>query len=419
MDDHQAARPGLLREAAGGAPAQSRASGIAQRAAGWTMKVIGVSGLWGAVWSVRILGWSSGPSTHSALGNLGFALIFFFFFAVGYSMFGAGRNLDVSGRRHLAPILNSSEQLPDGSFVLYLRSFKDDDRRERVESPVRAGREGLLMYLRLSGLTQEEQLVAAFRPAGPVVSLGRPGERLPELGALRIYRSDDTWRETVLDLLHRARLVVIALGSGRSLEWELLQAVRVVAPERLLLLILMPADEYEGQRKVVRKSFELEAQRLRSTGCKWYPPFLPEYPHKLGEPAGWIIRFNRAWTANCLALAGLDRWDIERPGASPLERHFQDSISRALSPVFRDLAHDDGLEIRRRVPSRIIPGPIPLALIAGTFAAAVGGVYMGVDFAISVTAGIIICGVVGILISGLSSGKDATKFRIPSKHLSG
>jgi hypothetical protein len=386
--------------------AQSRAAGLAERAAGWTMKVIGMSGLWGAVWAIWILGWSTGPSTHSKLGNLEWFALILFFFAAGYWIFGAGRDLDVSGRRHLAPILNSPRQLPDRSFVLYLRSFKDDELRERVERPLSVDREGLVTYLRLSRLTQEEQLVSAFRSAGRVVSLGRPGERLPRLGALRIYSSDDTWQEMVLDLLRRARLVVIALGAGRGLEWELLQAVRVVAPERLLLLVLMPRDEYERQRKVIRQSFDLEARRLRATGCEWSPPVLPRYPRKLGESVGWIIQFNRTWAVNYLALSGLDDWEIERPGASSLGSGFQDSISRALRPVFRGLAEEDGLEIRSRVPSRTFLGPVSLALLLGTLAAVLGGAYFGVEFAIGITAGIIICGVVGILISGLSSGKD-------------
>jgi hypothetical protein len=48
-----------------------------------------------------------------------------------------------------------------------------------------------LQNLLLSGLTQEEQLVEALKPAGPVVAVGRPGERLPPVGARRIYLVDD------------------------------------------------------------------------------------------------------------------------------------------------------------------------------------------------------------------------------------
>jgi hypothetical protein len=42
----------------------------------------------------------------------------------------------------------------------------------------------------------------------------------PELGAARLYVSHDEWRETVENLIVRARLVLIRTGSTPNLWWE-------------------------------------------------------------------------------------------------------------------------------------------------------------------------------------------------------
>ncbi|HEX8866185.1 MAG TPA: hypothetical protein VF821_11065, partial [Lentzea sp.] len=99
---------------------------------------------------------------------------------------------------------------------------------------------GLLRLFFLSSRTEEEQIALALRPAGRLVAVGRPGEPLPEVGALRLYLRDDEWQAAVLDLMGRARLVVLAVGRGDGLLWELSRAVEVVAPHRLVLLVGRP-----------------------------------------------------------------------------------------------------------------------------------------------------------------------------------
>jgi hypothetical protein len=105
--------------------------------------------------------------------------------------------------------------------VLYLRSFDDDQMAARLKG----------------GLTEEEHLGRVLGEIGPFVAVGRPGEPLPEVGASRMYLEDSAWQSTVEGLLRTARLVVIRTGRSAGLSWELDRSVRLLTPERLLIVV--------------------------------------------------------------------------------------------------------------------------------------------------------------------------------------
>ena len=75
------------------------------------------------------------------------------------------------------------------------------------------------------------------------MAIGRPGEKLPQLGFGRLYVSDEKWQETVLQFMRSAQLVVIMGGSSRNYAWEVGKALELVEPHRLLFLIPSDADE--------------------------------------------------------------------------------------------------------------------------------------------------------------------------------
>ena len=83
--------------------------------------------------------------------------------------------------------------------VLYLRSFADDGVAAAAveEAPFSKAK------------SDEEIIVTAFSQAGPVITLGRPGEDLPQLGASRLYVNPASWRETVSDLMATATLTLL------------------------------------------------------------------------------------------------------------------------------------------------------------------------------------------------------------------
>jgi len=90
---------------------------------------------------------------------------------IGPLLFGVVGALGLGIARRMHARLNLANQAADTRApVVYLRSFHFDKRLAR--RPLAIGRV-------VSIYTEEEQLVQAAREVGPIVALGRPGERLP------------------------------------------------------------------------------------------------------------------------------------------------------------------------------------------------------------------------------------------------
>jgi hypothetical protein len=378
--------------------AQSRATGVFWCGLGWAVKVLGLTVGWAAIFVVEAK-WPGGDKhAYQPLMDLVISVLVL----IGYGISRVGGKQELRGRRHLAPVLASPRQLPDRSFVLYLRSFTDDSSRAETEVLMWPGPMGVILNLTASRQTQEEQLAAALSAAGPVVALGRPGDRLPGLGACRMYVPDDGWRETIVDLLRRARLVVMVLGPGRNLEWELVQAVRIVPPERLALFVFMPSASYPGIRKVISRAFAREARQLRrQTGEDWSPPALPEYPRGVNRlDAGWMIAFDQAWVSSSSVLPGSNVY-VEYP-LPTLVGAFRVSVSRAMQRVFRRLSLLDGKEIPDRSSAqkwRYLPAA--LFPFVGSGAALVIWGYAGIGASLIFLSGFILFGVAIVVITEL------------------
>ncbi len=150
---------------------------------------------------------------------------------IGPLMWGAVGGLCLVVARRLRARLDLAEQADDERApVVYLRSFDVDRRLSR--RPLAIGRV-------LASRTEEEQLVVALRESGPVVALGRPGERLPRLGAQRVYVEDADWRQQILSWFARAALVVIHVPAKptQGLTWEVEHVLGNVALDRLVFLV--------------------------------------------------------------------------------------------------------------------------------------------------------------------------------------
>ncbi len=116
--------------------------------------------------------------------------------------------------------------------VLYLRGFDDDRTAAVVDDLPGALSSGLLTIH-----SREEQLVGALGAFGPVVAVGQPGEPVPRLGASRFYLPGDDWQAGVLELMEKAQLIVLRLGEGEGLWWEVEQARTTQPPGKLVLLV--------------------------------------------------------------------------------------------------------------------------------------------------------------------------------------
>ena len=153
----------------------------------------------------------------------------------------------------------------------------------------------------MAAVSPEQELARILGRVGPVVAIGRPGEPLPELGAARLYASDDEWRDVIRDLMRRARLVVVRAGATPNLQWEIDEAVRLL-PLRHLVIVSF-AGERQGNA--------FEADIARRFGAA---------PHMEPIPAGPARRAIEGLLATGRLITGRVVWFDEesRPRAVPL-----------------------------------------------------------------------------------------------------
>lgn len=147
-----------------------------------------------------------------------------------------GLMLSTRGKQHTAASAAAVLERDARPPVLYLRSFAADD------TP-------LLAF----GRSEEEALAVVMGEIGPFIAIGRPGEKLPTLGAARLYVGEEEWRATVDALLDRARLVIYRAGETPGFWWEVERGAARLRPEQVAFLI--PHDEagYEDFRRRVER----------------------------------------------------------------------------------------------------------------------------------------------------------------------
>ena len=98
--------------------------------------------------------------------------------------------------------------------VLVLRSFRDDALTENVGS--------IIPFVWGPPVPLEERLLSSFAQRGLLaVALDRGPRDRTALVARRIAVPDEAWRETVTDLLDRSRRVLVIVGKGEGLTWEI------------------------------------------------------------------------------------------------------------------------------------------------------------------------------------------------------
>jgi hypothetical protein len=254
-------------------PAQSRARGILYVSAGWVVLVLG------GFLILFALGSRTAIEVSSRLGQW---IVFLVPFFLGMILFSHGSRLIRRGRQEETDIISSPDEIGKGPFVLYLRSFDDDPQWSSSQTDRPSGcllGSGIITEIFLSTRTDEEQLAAALLPIGPMVAVGQPGEKLPILGARRFYLPINGWQNTIRDLMSRAQLVVLAIGSGDGLMWELEEAIRTLPPERLVLIVAMEREQYEEFRESVRRRFHSHAESGDHESSNTSPSLLlPEYP---------------------------------------------------------------------------------------------------------------------------------------------
>lgn len=279
--------------------------------------------LWGAAWVCCLSGLAVTMGAMTVMvrpsGHPWWAVsIAFPLMLSGGYVFTQGRKLFLRARRLRARIIPSPRLLAAGSYVLYLRSFEDDQRQTVMQQTHLPGSAGAVTGFVLSGNSAEEQIADVMRPVGPLIAVGAPGERLPHVGAVRMYLPTEpkgAWQEPVRQLMRRSRLTVLTLGASEGTMWELAQAFSLLPPQRLILFIpSMDKETYEH----IRALLDPAPSTTR----------LPECPSWLAsdnvEPVHGIIHFAADWTptvTNVRKTAHDPRWNLFAalvPGLQPV-----------------------------------------------------------------------------------------------------
>lgn len=229
---------------------------------GWLLIVIGSLLIAGSVyWIVlRIVRWSDRWEEEKKLVEL-------MFMASGFLIWIGQRLLSRSAEEQI----NTDTRAP----VIYLRSFNDDDDDIRNR----------FMNLGFAE-TAEQSLATLLREFGPVIALGRPGDRLPVLGANRTYVVDDQWQDIVEEWLRKARMVILRLGYTDNFFWELETVIRLVEPSKIL--IYYPQPFWKKERAEYRRV--VEQVTLRFPRITW--------PKEPGE--GQLFVLGNDWKVSCI-----------------------------------------------------------------------------------------------------------------------
>ena len=131
--------------------------------------------------------------------------------------------------------------------ILFLRSFHDDTRQIAA---TRKLDDDALLLKSISNLDDpvsfENELIDVVRPHGPVIAIGEPGTT-PDWGAARSFIDGEGWRETVLEWMEEAQLIVMLAGYTHGLNWELENVIKR-GHQAKTVLVFPPNDLYRDAR---------------------------------------------------------------------------------------------------------------------------------------------------------------------------
>lgn len=152
--------------------------------------------------------------------------LFYLYVIIGLTLVYAQKSYSRFRRKNLEIIDFDKLVLSNEKFVLYLRSFSDDDTaREQLPSPVGINRRNP---------TFEEKVSRDLRKYN-FIAVGRPNEKLPPLGAKRLYIHDDLWRKQVSILIEKATIIVVKPNFTKGIVWELETIMRKEFLTKLVL----------------------------------------------------------------------------------------------------------------------------------------------------------------------------------------
>lgn len=209
--------------------------------------------------------------------------------------------------------------------VVYVRSFRDDQKMIVVDSRIRRLFAALFEYL--VAISPEQELAMIMNRIGPLVAIGKPGEPLPELGAARFYVADDQWQDKITDLMQQAKLVVVRVGGTANLQWEIDRALALLPLQRVVFFFLGVGKETEPFARELEQRFgpieKLASSAKLGVLSKWSWLVLPQ-----GFDLGKVVYFSADQRPRVEPIRFALSWKLVyltflRPYAVPLGEAFR------------------------------------------------------------------------------------------------
>ncbi len=189
-------------------------------------------------------------------------------------------------QRRMATPVDKLLSRDDRPICIYLRSFRDDGHRmDRATW----WRELFSWFHELLGDTREQRLARVVRKFGPFVAIGRPGEELPELGAVRCYVDDEHWQLLVADLISKANLVMLQGGETPGLRWELQTFTAEIMPQNALIFLPLRLTHKQADRDQTYNAFHAWGHELLPRGLPVRIPDNCFFLYFANDPA-WEVK---------------------------------------------------------------------------------------------------------------------------------
>ncbi len=167
--------------------------------------------------------------------------------------------LTTRGRYYLQPQFDALIATDPRPPVLYLRSFRADERM-RPWKLWSMGRQ-------FSDGTVEQRLARHFSGRGPFIAIGSPQNPIV-LGAVRIQLREDEWQDRVMEWIHSSSAIVLMAGTTQWIDWELTKIVNFGYLQKLILLF--PRAERRARRKQQEEAnVHFAALRASFEGTIW------------------------------------------------------------------------------------------------------------------------------------------------------
>jgi hypothetical protein len=241
---------------------------------------------------------------------------------IGFKTIEKGAEMFVGARRYMLPTFEEVERVDQRLPILYLRPFVMDDVRATGQYSLEARKGRVLTWRVLNSSfwtearewTLEEVLCKGIGIAGPVVAMGRPGEALPRLGAVRKYCETQDWQSEVLEFFRRCSFACLMIGDSETLVWEFGRIVEHGDESRVILIIPPGADRGRLWQKFTSR---VEALGLKSL----IPAEIPEGALAVLFGEGWkpIVISGEPTLAGYQEIAKMIRPQTIR-SASPLNQ---------------------------------------------------------------------------------------------------